>query len=193
METSFLTDATFNNTVATAEPVNSLSSNSLIENIQGTLSQILDNLYQSINNIGVQVSQILNEGLNAETDTKIAQVIGGIDPMIDQTLEQVNHLIDSQFSISSEGVLDLLTGEMIVPNLFGEATVITGIDQPLLEMTLSDPMMAMSQPLLGEMVSLTSEIATHNPLLQDTVNNPLMGTIEPLVNGVVNDSSLSIF
>ncbi len=192
METSFLTDVTFNNTVATAEPFNSLSSNSFIENIQGTLSKILDNLYQSINNIGVQVSQILNEGLNAETDTKIDQVIGGIDPMIDQTLEQVNHLINSQFSISSEGVLDLLTGEMIVPNLFGEATVITGIDQPLLEMSLSDPM-AMSQPLLGEMVGVPSEMATHNPLLQDTANNPLMGTIEPLVHGVVNDSSLSIF
>ncbi|MCG5060891.1 MAG: hypothetical protein KA714_23670 [Limnoraphis sp. WC205] len=205
METSFLT-AVLPNDLQTAEPVDTLTPNSLIENLRGTMNLIMDSLHQSIGNMMEEVSHILDEGLNENTDSRIDQLIGGIDPIINQTVYQVNHLINSQFQMNPEGVFDPVTGERIIPpNLVGDATVITPINQPPLEMTVSDPMaintsliftdpmMAMSNPVLEGTVSIPTVMGTSNRLLEGTVNNPMIATSDPLVNGIVSDSSFSLF
>ncbi|MFZ1029597.1 MAG: hypothetical protein WAN66_25615 [Limnoraphis robusta] len=205
METSFLT-AVLPNDLQTAEPVDALTPNSLIENLRGTMNLIMDSLHQSIGNMMEEVSHILDEGLNENTDSRIDQLIGGIDPIINQTVDQVNHLINSQFQMNPEGVFDPVTGERIIPpNLVGDATVITPINQPALEMIVSDPMaidtsliftdpmMAMSNPVLEGTVSIPTVMGTSNRLLEGTVNNPMIATSDPLVNGIVSDSSFSLF
>ncbi|MEA5501026.1 hypothetical protein VB834_16035 [Limnoraphis robusta Tam1] len=205
METSFLT-AVLPNDLQTAEPVDVLTPNSLIENLRGTMNLIMDSLHQSIGNMMEEVSHILDEGLNENTDSIIDQLIGEIDPIINQTVDQVNHLINSQFQMNPEGVFDPVTGERIIPpNLVGDATVITPINQPALEMIVSDPMaidtsliftdpmMAMSNLVLEGTVSIPTVMGTSNRLLEGTVNNPMIATSDPLVNGIVSDSSFSLF
>lgn len=205
METSFLT-AVLPNDLQTAEPVDVLTPNSLIENLRGTMNLIMDSLHQSIGNMMEEVSHILDEGLNENTDSIIDQLIGGIDPIINQTVDQVNHLINSQFQMNPEGVFDPVTGERIIPpNLVGDATVITPINQPALEMIVSDPMaidtsliftdpmMAMSNLVLEGTVSIPTVMGTSNRLLEGTVNNPMIATSDPLVNEIFSDSSFSLF
>jgi hypothetical protein len=53
--------------------------------------------------------------------------------------------------------------------------------------------MAMSNPVLEGTVSIPTVMGTSNRLLEGTVNNPMIATSDPLVNGIVSDSSFSLF
>ncbi|ERT04998.1 hypothetical protein M595_5029 [Lyngbya aestuarii BL J] len=198
MATEFVQD------LQSSENVNSVNPNLLIEDFHGTLNPIIESLHQSIDHIMTQVNEILSEGLNAETDTRIDQVIDGVDPIINDTVEQVNTVVDSHFQINPEGVVDPLTGETIIaPNPLLDATVITPINEPVFdEMIVSDPMaidtslivgdltMGTIHPLLDGTISIPTVMGTSEPLLDGTVNHPMITTIDPIISGTVSDSSL---
>jgi hypothetical protein len=205
METTFLTSVLPNqNVLSPSESIDSLDSSLLIENIHSNLNQIMDSLNNRIDAMMDQVSHILDEGLNGYTDSRIDQVIDGVDPFVNDTVEQVNTVVDTHFQINPEGVVDPLTGETIIaPNPLLDATVITPINEPVFdEMIVSDPMaidtslivgdltMGTIHPLLDGTISIPTVMGTSEPLLDGTVNHPMITTIDPIISGTVSDSSL---